>query len=402
MSDKQQLLSLDEAFKIVEEQLTGIKLPTETIPVRLAFGRVIVQDQLSRLDLPPFDKSAMDGFAVLADDQRDEYRILETVPAGGVPTIPLKPGTATKVMTGAPVPDGAGKVIMIEKTTESEGKIHVHTPEHKSNICYEAEDVRKGDIVLGARTTIGSLQIANLISAGITEVKVVRPLCVSILATGDEIVESVEHLTPGKIMNSNGPMLEALCRDYGLEVVENSIVHDDLNETITALRQALDRSDMVIFSGGVSVGDFDYVTEAIRDIDLELHFSRVAVKPGKPVNFATAGQKVIYGMPGNPVSVFLMFHLFVLRAARLMLGQCAEIRHIKMPITNDYCRKKAKRLAYIPCRVTRDGFIEQIEYHGSAHLQALLKSDGFFIVPEGVEKIAEGEKVTFMPIKGTL
>ena len=402
MINSKEMISLDEAFKITDKVLSRIDLPRETVHIDNALGRTTVRDQVSLLDIPPFDKSAMDGYAVLADDERSEYRLLETVPAGGVPTIPLKPGTATKVMTGAAVPEGSGKVIMIEKTSESDGNIRILCPETEGNICLKGEDVRRGDVVLPAFSLLGPLEIANLISAGFTELKVARPLKVSILATGDEIVDSYDRLTPGRIMNSNGPMLAGLCRQHHLQVVDSSIVHDDPGATVQALREALEKADIVVLSGGVSVGDFDFVAAAMNELDLKIHFDRVAVKPGKPVTFATSPQKTLFGLPGNPVSVFLMFHLFVLRAAKLMLGRQPEVRHITLPLAGTFQRRNAKRLAYVPSRLTKDGALEQVAYHGSAHLQALLKSDGFFMVPEGVEKITESQKVTFMPIKGSL
>jgi molybdopterin molybdotransferase len=316
--------------------------------------------------------------------------------------MPLKPGNAAKVMTGAPVPEGTGKVIMIEKTSEMDGKIRILSAEKKSNICFKGEDVSKGDVILPALTLLRPLEISNLISAGITEVKVARSLKVSILATGDEIVDSAEKLSPGKIMNSNGPMLAALCCEHGLEVVINTTIRDNLDVTVKAIQQALEKSDVVILSGGVSVGDYDYVADAMTDAGLKIHFNKVAVKPGKPITFASAPSKAVFGLPGNPVSVYLMFHLFVLRAVRLMLGQLPQERLIELPLAEDFQRRNAKRLAYIPSRLTQKGTLEMIQYHGSAHLQALLKSDGFFIVPEGIEKFDKNRKVSFMPIKGIL
>jgi len=266
----EELLLLDHALEIVEQKLAGRTLPNETMPIREALGRTIVDDQISSVDIPPFDKSAMDGYAVLDGDERDEYRLLEIVGAGGVPTQPLTSGTCTKIMTGAPVPQGAGKVVMVENTSETDGIVSVHSHSKAHNICRKAEDISRGDTVLHAPSRIGPLEIANLISVGIAEVKVAQPLRIAILATGDEIVDTPDCLALGKIMNSNGPMLAALCNRYDLQVVSNAIVPDNRDATISAIRDALDSADIVLISGGVSAGDFDFVADAIRQNGLEL------------------------------------------------------------------------------------------------------------------------------------
>ncbi|MHC4636489.1 MAG: molybdopterin molybdotransferase MoeA [Planctomycetota bacterium] len=401
MAKSKEILLLSKAFDIVEQQLTGKSLPSESIPIQQALGRTVVEDQISSLDIPPFNKSAMDGYAVLEDDERQEYRLLETIPAGGVPTKPLTPGTCTKVMTGAPVPEGAGKVIMVEHTTETDQIVRVLSHSEARNICHKAEDVRRGDIVLHGPARLGPLEIANLISVGITEVKVAQPVRIAILSTGDEIVDSPDKLEPGKIMNSNGPMLAALCKRYALEVVSNSIVRDSCDVTISAIRESLDNAEIVLLSGGVSAGDFDYVTEAMKLAGLQLHFNRLAVKPGKPMTFASGDKGIAFGLPGNPVAVYLMFHLFVLYAARLLVGKKQEPRFVTLPLGQDFRRRNCERMAYLPCRLTQDGRLKPISYHGSAHLQALRDSDGFFIVPKGVTEILSGQNADFIILKGS-
>lgn len=394
------MIPLSQALEIVDHQLAGVTLATETLDVRQALGRTVVADQIARVDLPPFDKSAMDGYAIPAGDQQEQYRLLETVPAGSVPSLPLTPGTATKVMTGAPVPAGAAKVVMVEQTCEADGKVRILSPSKGKNICRKGEDVRCGDTILKAPATLGPLEIANLVAAGITEVQVARRLRVSIISTGDEIVDAADQLTPGKIMNSNGPLLLALCQKHTLEVAANVTVPDQPDATTSALREALAQADIVLLSGGVSVGDFDYVAAAMSDVGLTLHFNRLATKPGKPMTFASAPGKAVFGLPGNPVAVYLMFHLFVLHAARLMAGQQHRPRYVTLDLACDYKRRNTQRLAFLPCCLTRQGKVQPAEFHGSAHLQALLECDGFFVVPQGVSQIAAGEKVDYISLKG--
>jgi molybdopterin molybdotransferase len=399
MPETKEMILLAEALEILERELAAASLPIETIPVRKALCRTVVEDQIACLDLPPFDKSAMDGYAVGARDERDEYRVLETIAAGDIPSKNLIAGTAAKVMTGAAVPDGTAKVIMVEETREEDGKIHVLSHSKTANICYKGEDIRRGDVVLRAPAVLGPLEIANLIAVGITEVKVTKPIRIAILATGNEIVDSPNQLQPGKIMNSNGPMLEGLCRKYSLEIATRAIVTDEPNATVSAIREALNNADIVVLSGGVSVGDFDFVPEAIKRVGLQLHFNRIAVKPGKPMTFASSDGKVVFGLPGNPVAVYLMFHLFVLYAARLMAGRKPRVHYISLPLACDFHRRKTQRLAFLPCQLVRNGMLEPTEYHGTAHLRALLNSDGFFVVPKGTTEILAGEKVDYLSIK---
>ncbi len=400
MSKKGEMISLTEALGIVEQELAGSTiLPIETVSVRQAQGRIISENQTALLDLPAFNKSAMDGYAILDGDYRQEYRLIETVPAGKTPTQKLEPGTTTKVMTGAPVPEGTGQVIMVEQTCEADGKVRVISHSEDTHICQRGEDIKQGDIVLKAPKMLGPLEIANLISVGITEVKVFAPVRIAILTTGNEIADSPNNLASGQIMNSNGPMLEALCRKYSLEITANTIVKDDRDATVSAISTALKNSDITVLSGGVSVGDYDYVAKAIKLAGLKLHFNRLAVKPGKPMTFASADKKAVFGLPGNPVAVFLMFHLFVLHASRLITGIKHKVRYVTLPLAKDFCRRKAERMAFQPCNLTQDGLLKQFEYHGSAHLLALVNCDGFFIVPKGQTSITAGQKVRFLSIK---
>ena len=401
MNQFEPMISLEEAFRIVDETMAETKPTGERVPVRSAVGRVVIADQRSRLDLPPFDKAAMDGYAVLAGDLHDEYEIIETVPAGCVGTQPLTPGTAAKVMTGAAVPDGTGKIIMLEHAEERANRMRVLKQDGAPHICLKGEDVRVGDVVLAAGTLLGPLEVANLIACGITEVEVARRPRVVILSTGDEIVDSPDALSPGKIMNSNGPMLAALAEQHGMEVVAQESVPDNKEATQAAVVAAVGSSDITMLSGGVSVGEYDFVLGALAAAGLTVRFSRIAAQPGKPTVYATSADgKAVFGLPGNPVSVFLMFHLFVLRVADRMTGKRPERREVVLPLASQFRRKKADRVSFVPARMTEKGAVESVSFHGSAHLAALMSADGFIRVPAGVTELAEGDEVVFLPIIG--
>lgn len=392
------MIPLDQAFSILDETLEGFRLPGETLPVREVLGKVIRTDQKSRLDLPPFNKSAMDGYAVLPGDERDEYRLIETIPAGKLGTRKLVEGTTVKVMTGAAVPAGAGRVIMQEHTQEHGDKVRVLKHGGPAHICQQAEDVRTGDVILKAGARLGALEIANLVSSGVTEVEVARQPRLSIISTGDEIEDDPGQIGPGKIMNSNGPMLAALAQRFGLPVIDQRTLRDEKETTRRGIRAALEEADIVVLSGGVSVGEFDYVLGALGDAGLQVRFSRVAVKPGKPTVFSWSGEKCAFGLPGNPVSVYLMFHLFVLRAAARMTGAQPPVREIRQRLIKDFSRRKLERLEFVPARLTGDGMVEAVEFHGSAHLAAVLSADGFFQAPVGIATLKAGDDVVFSPL----
>jgi molybdopterin molybdotransferase len=392
------MISLNEALTILEQVVCKIRLPNELIPVNQALGRIITENIVSRLDLPPFDKAAMDGYAVLANDECCEYQLIDTVPAGKVSVYKLSPGKTIKVMTGAPLPENTAKVIRLEYASENNGIVNIHTPEKCQNICSQGEDICRGSLIIKAGTLIGPLEIANLIACGITEIKVVHRPRIFIISTGNELIDDIKHYNVGKIMNSNGPMLTSLCQMHHFDVVNNLSIPDDKETTILTIKEALHTANIVLLSGGVSVGEYDFVESAFKELGLKLHFNKIAVKPGKPMTFVSSGNKILFGLPGNPVSVYLMFHLFVLHAIRIIMGNNAKIEYSKYIISENFSRHSAKRTAFQPCKIDSNNTLKLVNYNGSAHLSALLHSDGFFIIPQGITELKAGSEVDFLPI----
>ncbi len=397
-SSEEKTILFEEALAIVDHALAGRVVAAETVPILESRGRFLAEAPHSRLELPPFNKSAMDGYAVMEGDRRDTYRVIESIPAGKTPTVPLTPGTASRVMTGAPVPEGAGKVVMFEKTDSGEETVRVFDHGGKSNICLKGEDIRIGQELLAPGYKLSALAVANLVACGVGEVSVRRPVRLAIISTGDELASSLDDVGPGKIMDSNGPALAGLAAEHHLELVEQTIVRDNLGDTTAAIRRAASLADVTVLSGGVSAGDYDVVPKAITRAGFTIHFDRVAVQPGKPLTFATDDGRVVVGLPGNPVSVFSGFHLIVLRAVRLLSGAAPGGKSFRIALAADYQRRRAHRAAFVPVRVNGDGCAEPIEYHGSAHLMALCEADGFLLIPLGAVRIAAGEKVSFFPL----
>jgi len=396
------MLPCEEAFELLDNALAGYRLPGKSVTVAQAYGRVLLNDQTSLLELPPFNKSAMDGYAIRTDDHQDQYRVVETVAAGQVSRKTIEPGTAVRIMTGACVPPGGGRVIKVEDTQQDGDLIKVLSFEDRTNIAEKAQDVRIGDLILSAGTRLGSLEIANLVSCGITRLEVVRSPRIAVLSTGDEIVDSPDQLGPGKIMNSNGPLLAGLAHESGLKLISQDRVPDTWDATVAAIENAMDQADLVVLSGGVSVGDFDFVLKAMSAAGLTVHFSRVAILPGKPTVFASRENTFVFGLPGNPVSVFVMFHLFVRRAVALLCGSTPGLRDFPVRLAADFKRRKIERLQYVPSRINQAGECEPIDYHGSAHLAAIMRADGFFLVAVGTAELKAGQQVTFIPLAGVL
>jgi len=384
------MISLAEAWQRIDALTVGqpILLPVEPCPARQAAGRILAVDLCAALSLPPFDKSAVDGYALPDGPDEAAYRIRETVAAGQVSARPLSKGTAVKVMTGAPVPPGTGRVVKVEHTAQTEDLVRVLRSEGSVNICRCGEDVRQGEPLLPAGTRLGPLEIANLIACGVTAVPVRRTLRVAVLTTGDELVDGPESLSAGKIIDTNGPLLEQLLQRHGLHLAARAVIRDDLDSTVSGLRSALEQADVTIVCGGVSVGDFDFVPAAMDRLGLTLHFAGLAVKPGKPSLLASRGSgptlALAFGLPGNPVVVFLMYHLLVLRAIARLRGQSSPYREVRLPLGQRFARRKADRLEFVPCRLEPDGTVTPLPTNGPAHLRALLGSDAFFMVPPEV------------------
>ncbi|MCY3023748.1 MAG: molybdopterin molybdotransferase MoeA [Planctomycetota bacterium] len=421
------VISLEDAFRIVDETLAGVRLAVETVPTRTAVGRVLAREQQSYLDLPPFDKAAVDGYAIGpgrrgrrappcrqdacgtgGPGSQGQYRVVQTVAAGQAGVAALHPGETVKVMTGAPVPAGTTRVVMQEEA-EQYGEFVKLKEQGPSNFCKQGEDMKRGDVVLPAGIVLRALDVGNLVGCGITSVEVFRRPRLAIISTGNEIVDDPALLTPGRIMNINGPMLAGLCVASGLEVSSQVSVLDTPEAVSDAVHAGLSQADIVILSGGVSVGEADFVLGALERVGLRLHFTRVAVKPGKPTAFATVEQfgklfnregKMVFGLPGNPVSVFLMFHVLVLRAVARLTGGPLRLRAFTVPLGGAFRRRHAERAEYVPACLTNEGRAEMLAYHGSAHLLALTRADGFVAVPFGIKELPAGASVEFFQLPG--
>ena len=388
------MIELDEALDILGDIPAESK--AETIRIEDALGRVLAGTILSPIDSPPFDKSAMDGFALPAGGSEAWYRITETIAAGAVPGRIVGNGECARIMTGAMLPPGADRVIRKEYVEETQGAIRPHTPEPGDNVIRRGSSLRAGQKVLGPKV-LAPQDIGTLAASGIAMIAAAVPPVTHVICTGGEICAPGETLGPGKIYDSNGPQLRAQLAAMRCPCGPSEIVQDSPEALSAALSAALASADLVLLTGGVSAGDFDYVPACLQDLGAQIIFHGVAVKPGKPVLFARRAKGFIFGLPGNPVSTFVMFEVFVKPFLYRRMGIEWVPPAIRGVAAEKISRRLAERAEFLPVRV-RQGMVRQVAFHGSSHQNALAEADGLIRVEKGVTEIAQGTEIDVRPI----
>ena len=386
------LISIAEAR---ERVLAAVHpLPAEDVPLADALGRVLADDARSQEDLPPFDSSAMDGFAVVAGPAA-ELAIVGESRAGRPAEQPLSGGEAIAISTGAVVPEGADAVVPIERVEASNGRVRVPETEVGANVRRSGEDVRAGETVIAAGTQLGPAELAVLASVGQARVRCGGVPRVAVVVTGDELVEPGEPLAPGQIRNSNAYGLAAQASRAGARVTGTAVVGDDRAATEAALSRALDEADVVCVSGGVSVGPHDHVKPALATLGVEERFWGVALKPGKPTWFGAREGKLVFGLPGNPVSAMVTFHLFARPALLALAGAGTDDRRAQAVIDQPWELSPAREQV-LRCRLraAEDGWhVEPTKAQGSHVLSSMLDADAFALVPTGDGELAAGSRV---------
>lgn len=295
--------------------------------------------------------------------------------------------------------DAEGKIIRNSKVKPClpAGRCQISNVGGKFNVSLRGEDVRKGQLVLKKGSKIRPQEAAMLATVGRTKVKVFRQPKVAIISTGSEIVEPNKKPGQGKIRNSNSTMLMLQLKRLGIDAKYLGIAKDDFSETERLVKKGLRESDILILSGGVSVGDYDFVAEVLKKCGVKVLFNKIAVKPGKPTTFGVKGRKCIIGLPGNPVSVLVIFELFVVPFIDRIVGREISNKFRAYKLIADFKRRSARREQYYPV-VFKNDAVYPIEFHGSAHMQALTRADGIMLVPSGKTFIKKGSKVYARPI----
>ncbi|MBW6498739.1 MAG: molybdopterin molybdotransferase MoeA [Bacteroidales bacterium] len=391
------MISFEDALETVLRDVR--KTDTERVDFNDALYRVLAEDVYSDVDMPPFDKAAVDGYACRMEDLDKDLEVLEVIAAGEIPSKTILPGQCSKIMTGAMIPEGADTMLMVEHTKEVKpGVIRFTGNKTARNIAYKAEDVKKGDLVWGKGMQILPQHVAIFASVGCVNPLVAKQPRVAILSTGDELVEPAQLPGPGKIRNSNGFQLIAQVKAAHCIPNYMGIIPDDEEATDRAIGKALAENDMVILTGGVSMGDFDFVPQIMRKNKVEILFQKVAVKPGRPTVFGRTESSCIFGLPGNPVSSFINFEVFAKPLLYRMMGYEWTPRVLALPLGIDFQRKKSDRLEFLPVTIGESGLVVPVSYHGSAHIHAVCLADGIMSIPKGINDIKKGAPVHVRPI----
>lgn len=391
------MIPFEEALEIClsHRQLFG----SEVVDLGRAVNRVTVHDICSDMNMPPFDKSAMDGYACRRADLSQVLKQVEVIQAGSQPKVKIGEGECAQIMTGAMVPEGADSVIMREETEEvGPDLIRFTGKSTRDNICRLGEDIQAGDVVIPAHTLLSTRHIPILASVGAVKLEVYKPPGVAVVATGTELVEPGDQPKGSQIRNSNGSQMIAQLAKLGLQGAYLGIAPDLENVTEELLRQAVSEQDLIILSGGVSMGQFDFVPGIIEKLGFNIHFQRVAIQPGKPVTFATREGKYIFGLPGNPVSSYFTFELFVKPFILNCMGWDQTVKSFHLPMGQKMDRKKSNRMGWVPVRFTESGEVIPLEYHGSAHIYALRDAEAMMAFPVGKTTIEKGEIVYVRPL----
>lgn len=397
------MLTVEEAQARVLDEVSPLE--AEDVALAEAHGRVLRDDVRAIADVPERDNSAMDGYAVRAEDIANAPVFLPVtgvLPAGTMPSTALAPGTAIRIMTGAFVPDGADTVVHVEITDGGRESVRIERAlKPGTNVRRRGEDMRSGDVVLSSGNVIRAGELGVLAGVQQTTVRVSRRPTIAILSTGDELIDVEQPRVAGKIVNANSWSLAALAAESGALPQRLGIVRDTREATIAALERALD-CDFVVTSGGVSVGAWDFVKDALDALGAEMKFWRVAMKPGKPVVLSTLRGRLVFGLPGNPVSCMVSFQLFVAPAIRKAMGQTSGLLPpaVRVPLATPLTSKGDRR-TYMRVRVTveQGGLIAHpMRAQGSGVSTSMIGANGLAIVAEGITRIEAGALVDVLLI----
>ena len=409
------LMTFDEAKKVVAEQLKPTTLGAEEIPLLDAYNRVLKENVISTLDIPPFNRSTVDGFAVKAEDTFDAEEnqpakliIRGTVNIGEPPKIRLTKGEAAEIVTGAPIPEGADAVVMVEDTDKEAAELCVYRAVTKDgNVMKRGTDIKKGETALKTGQVLGASQIGVLAALGLTKAKVFKVPVVAVLSTGGEITEPGKQLPAGKIYDINAYSLSTAVRESGGKPVYLGVVPDNKVLLRKALEHALASADIVLTSGGVSVGPHDLTPQIVDSLgEPGVLVSGVAVKPGKPTTIALIGKKPVFALPGHPTSALLIFHLFARPVIQLMAGRpAAEAKTVKALAAKRMFQAKGRR-TFVMVKLKRDNadrlVAVPVETGASGAITTLAKADGFVEIPANQQFVDVDEEVIVGLLKGAL
>jgi molybdopterin molybdotransferase len=387
--------------KAIQEIKTHVRRGDKisVLMVENAGGYVLAEDVISPINMPPFRQSAMDGYALNLNGGI-KYNITDEVKAGDDNQPILKPGEAVRIFTGAPVPDTANAIIIQEHVSVIDGKLHVEKPVvENANIRPRGEQITSGEIAMTRGTLLTPAGIGFLATLGVTQVKVIDKPKIGILVTGNELVQPGEELLFGQIYESNACMLNTQLKKMGFDDVVVKKVGDNYERTLHVLKSALDDFDLVILSGGISVGDYDFVRDALVELEVEQIFYKVKQKPGKPMFFGKTDNSYVFALPGNPASALSCFYVYVYRAIQLLIGnERGELNKVKAKLKNNYV-KKGDRAQFLKA-IYANNEIGILDGQQSSMLHTFALANALAFVPETASEIEAGEllDVVLLPV----
>ena len=395
------MITVEQALETILAQIPV--LGTERVDILASRGRVLSEDIISILNVPPLDNSSMDGYAVRASDvlgaapdHPTALTVVGDLPAGYTAQEPLRPGEALRIMTGAPIPEGADTVIMQENTRAQGSQVTILQAENPgTNIRRAGEDIKKGALLFQAGTLVRPAHIGIMASIKRAMISVYQRPRVAILSTGDELVDIDGVLGPGKIVSSNSYSLMSLVAEAGGMPVMLGIARDTKEALRSRILEGL-HADIIISSGGVSVGDYDFVKDVLQELGADMKFWKVLMRPGQPLAFGVIGGKPAFGLPGNPVSAMVSFEQFVRPAMRKMSGHTKLFRPLIEAVAQEDVTGRPGRKFFVRCRLAqKDG-----QWHatttgeqGSGILMSMAEASGLMVVPETAERIKTGDRV---------
>ena len=386
---------ITEALEIIDQNITTVS--EEVIPIELALGRILTENHVATFDLPRFDNSSRDGFAVKCADAGKTVMTTQVIYAGGKPEMVLQKKSAIRIMTGAPIPQGCEAIVQFEDVTEDNNKITL--PEAIQANMYirsAGEDMKKGSVYLHKGTKITAYGIALLVSQGITHLKVYRKVKVTIFSSGDELRSHYEHIEPHQIYNSNTPMFLSRSQSLDCEVSHVHNIKDALSSLEEAIKASL-TADIIITTGGMNFGDKDFTKEAFGNCGMELLFNRVEIKPGRPIAFGKIGNTAIINLPGNPLAAMVNFEIFIRPIIHKMSGNNRyHPSTIETTLKEDLQLKKGGYTVTLG-RFDGKSFIP-LQQQMAGMVSPLQDADAMIVTPADVTEIRKGTTIKILPI----
>lgn len=390
------MLSISEARALIAQ--TVHVLPPLRVPLAQAHGRTLRESLTADEDIPAFDRSAMDGYAIRADDPATEFRVVCEIPAGTVPTRAIGPGECARIFTGSPIPEGGTQVIVQEVAQRSGDAVTFSQRGKGINIRSRGEDAREGSVLIERGTQLGAVELSLCAQLGKCAPLIAPRPRILHIATGSELVAPDEIPEAGKIRDSNSTLIAALAAEAGAEIAHQFRVGDDPAQLVGAVSGTdIGRWDMLLLSGGASVGDHDFGARTLRELGFSLHFTQLNLRPGKPLIFATRGRHLAFVIPGNPLSHLVCWHL-VIRAALDMLAIGAiEFALVEAPLGGDVALKENPRETWWPARIAWENggakFLP-LKWQSSGDLTGIIGLDVFIRVPVGITAVQPGETIS--------